>query len=676
VLRRLLQHIEHYSGAGIVYLFSDYPLASHWLLEELGQRLHNIRIVAVSNAHEHASWLTDPLFEPGVEDIPRTVFWLWLDDPDVKLDLPRDQVLARLNENRAALDRNEVFIVMVLPTRFQQRAAEVAPDLWSVRSASYEVPAWAPQASTRPPSAGMAEEADDNQISASGALPSAALQRRWEQQWDAWRRAPNQQHLSAELARQIASQYLAQHRLEQAERFASQALELSRYQLVHKGGDDPASLRDLSLSLSLMGNILLRGGHGERARHLFDESLRIERTLLDRLGEHQRTLNNLSVSLANLGDANRKLGHLEDAQTCYREALQIGERIVESDKPTVENSRGLSVLRARLGSIASALGDLDMARHEFARSLQLNERVVALEGANDRNLRDSIGLLLGIGNVDLSLGRLQEARTHFAQAVQVSRRLLESNGEDVQKLRDLSVVLERIGDLAHALQDLSGAQAAYGECLAIRRKLVELTESRPGSLRDLGASLGRVGMVARDRGDLDAASDAFEESLALSRTLTNLEGRTPTNLHHLTTALRDIGDIARAQGRLQEARQAYLDALGIEQELVGSGNAMQRDLGRFAYTLRKIGEISKEMGDTKAAWDALHESVRLGRAISENGSDPQLLGNLLHSLTELENFAQEAGQIDEAAKLHEEASTLLSRMEGLTGLRQAPINRK
>jgi tetratricopeptide (TPR) repeat protein len=80
---------------------------------------------------------------------------------------------------------------------------------------------------------------------------------------------------------------LAQNRLrdlEQARSAAAGALELSRV-LVERNGESPESLRDLSVSLNKVGEVLLRSGDLAPARRSYEESLEIRRRLLDVYGE-------------------------------------------------------------------------------------------------------------------------------------------------------------------------------------------------------------------------------------------------------------------------------------------------------------------------------------------------------------------------------------------------------
>lgn len=332
LLRRLRQHLRHHSGAGVVYLFSDYPLANQWLSAELDAHLRarsrRLQVLRPVSADAAPADILAPLLAAS-QAKPCMPYWLALGDPDPAWDHYRDQTLARLNENRAAIERGGVFVFLLLPTRFENRAAEVAPDLWSVRSASYVVAPWRPDAQDGEV-AEMVRTTDSAAQSGITGLPSAALVKRWEKQWQAWQR-DRTQLLSPLLARQLARQYLEHQRPRDAQPFAAQALEISHHRVnvvnalqdtlnsgVSSGelenvSTTPAmaldadlanqeSLRDLSISLDIVGMVARDLGQLEDAREAFQESLEISRRLVALTEDSRQSQRDLSVSMDDVGD--------------------------------------------------------------------------------------------------------------------------------------------------------------------------------------------------------------------------------------------------------------------------------------------------------------------------------------------------------------------------------------
>jgi tetratricopeptide (TPR) repeat protein len=658
LLRRIVQHFTHHSGAGIVYLFSDYSLANHWLLKTFLEQVPKDSVVTLSNINAGVDSFLTPLFSFNNSKTRSTVFWLFLDNPEIKVDYLRDQVLARLNENRAFLESNNLFVVLVLPSRFQQRTAEVAPDLWSVRSASYQVPSWVYLPSTEKNQTLLEKE-----ILSVSTLPSEALKQRWIQQWSAWKR-DHSKPLSPALGRQIANRYLDQHLPQEAEFFAAQALEVSRQQLHTYGKNDLATLSELSMSLSLMGNILLSSGYAERARDLFQESLNIDYTMVEKLGENHQTLRDLSVSLVNMGDVSREMRLLMDAQKFYQKSLEIDERLLELGNHSTQGLRDLSITLSKLGRTAYNLGDLEKARFELDRSLAIIDELTESSGISAQNLRDSIVLLTSIADVDLSAGRLKDARARLDRALRDAKQLVELGNRSSQTLRDLSVVLEKIGDVAYASDELDDAQQAYEECLEIRRELLDLTNARPRSLRDFSISLSRIGDIAFARGDLDTARKRFIESLETDRAIVALTGKTYAGLREIGISLNNIGRVANKQNHFQEAQENYEGSIDIYRELFNSLESTPDDRINLAITLYLFGQTCLKLKDTAKARNAFQESAQLSQTSGKIDANALAIAYL--SLEDLAEIAKNSGELEEAKRLHEESNKLARQMKGLT----------
>ena len=69
LLRRLRQQVRHHNGFGLVYLFSDYPLADRWLCSELEAHVRArsccMSILVPAQATEAPSAVLQPLLAPG-----------------------------------------------------------------------------------------------------------------------------------------------------------------------------------------------------------------------------------------------------------------------------------------------------------------------------------------------------------------------------------------------------------------------------------------------------------------------------------------------------------------------------------------------------------------------------------------------------------------------------------
>ncbi len=312
LLRRLRQQLHLQGGVRLIYLFSDYPLAHQWLQGELDAhlRMRSLHLLALQPgaATDQTSTLIQPLLASPLAGSPRA-FWLRVAEPAADWDDYRDRLLARLNESRAGLVRGQAFVVLVFPQAYQARAAIVAPDLWSIRVATFEAPAWAGAATGS--RAALLAVAPTTTATAETGVHGAALlpqMQRWKQQYQAWLKKPGQQ-LSPALAWQLVEQLLELQQGRMAQAIAGQALDISR-QLKTLTADAPQSLRDLSVSLDNVGNVARDLGQLQEARSAYRESLEISRQLKTLAADAPQSLRDLSFSLNKVGDEARVLGQL------------------------------------------------------------------------------------------------------------------------------------------------------------------------------------------------------------------------------------------------------------------------------------------------------------------------------------------------------------------------------
>ena len=388
LLRRLRQQLRHHSHMDVVYLFSDYELANQWLASELDAHLRarsmRLKVLRPASAGDLTTAVLESLLSPdkGMTGMP---CWLAMSDPHAEWDAYRDKVLARLNENRSVLGRNKAFIFLLLPAHFEARAAEIAPDLWSVRSATHVVPPW--RTGDEGGHANLTIKAPMAVITAQGhsepAPAEALVEQRWQKQWDQWSRDRSQQ-LSPILAWQLVEQLLERHQPARAQVFAAQALDISR-QLKTLTGDAPQCLRDLSVSLERVGDVVRDLGQLEEARSAYAESLEIRRERKTLTGDAPQSLRDLSVSLDKVGDVARDLGQLEEARSAYAESLAISRQLKTLTGDAPQSLRDLSVSLNNVGNVARDLGQLEEARTAYGEALDLAKRLRDVM-ASDREL--------------------------------------------------------------------------------------------------------------------------------------------------------------------------------------------------------------------------------------------------------------------------------------------------
>ena len=342
-------------------------------------------------------------------------------------------------------------------------------------------------------------------------------------------------------------------------RASEEALALTR-QLLQLLGDTPETLRDLSVSLILVGDVQEARGELQAASASFEESLALRRQLRQLLGDTPETLRDLSVSLNRVGDVQQARGELQAAATSFEESLALARQLRQLLGNTPEALRDLSVSLEHVGDIQRARGKLQAASASFEESLALARQLRQLLGDTPETLRDLSSSLIRVGEVQEARGKLQAASASFEESLALRRQLRQLLGDTPEALRDLSVSLERVGDVQQARGKLQAAAASFEESLALARQLRQLLGNTAEALRDLSVSLIRVGNVQQARGELQEASASFEEALSLIRRIRERLGDTPQVYEDISYALMKTATIRQALGDEQGAQAAMTEA--------------------------------------------------------------------------------------------------------------------
>ena len=238
---------------------------------------------------------------------------LWLDldgqPGDLLWDEKRAEFLHRLNERRASLVRAGTrAVVLALPHDWTKRAAEAAPDLWTIRQPTVFMGLAGGQRELVAATPGRSEAA----VSDVAQVPKTALTelplavQRWQQ---AVAENPLAQHSvwdgaqTAEAALQAGHTTLALEIARQTKALAAQA--------VAKRGSTPERLRDLSVSISKLGGVAEALGQLEEAKSAYAEGQALAQQLIGTYGESVGALDALAYHT-------HQLGQLTQARQLYQ----------------------------------------------------------------------------------------------------------------------------------------------------------------------------------------------------------------------------------------------------------------------------------------------------------------------------------------------------------------------
>ncbi|HDZ9286274.1 TPA: tetratricopeptide repeat protein, partial [Vibrio cholerae] len=298
---------------------------------------------------------------------------IWLDlteqDNDGIWDEFRAKTLATLNKRRSQLEKTiKSPLFIELPFACAAHIVTWAPDLWSVRQQTIELPAQFLLNNTQP-------VFDDNVYEQSSILSCAQLEGALSQARDLVEQ--RKQGRSAKEKRQYS---IALGRLgdllcevnQYAEAKTAYAQSLAIDQQLHTSlGDSPQVLRDLSVSFNKLGDIEQQLGDLHAAKAAYTQSLAIRQQLHSSLGDSPPVLRDLSVSFNKLGEIEQQLGDLHAAKAAYAQSLAICQQLHTSLGDSPQVLRDLSVSFSKLGEIEQQLGDLHAAKAAYAQSLAI-----------------------------------------------------------------------------------------------------------------------------------------------------------------------------------------------------------------------------------------------------------------------------------------------------------------
>ena len=250
------------------------------------------------------------------------------------------------------------------------------------------------------------------------------------------------------------------------------------------------------------------------ARDVAIKVLAIARRLLAEEETPER-LRDVSVTLSKIGNIEHDLGQYDKALVRYEESLAIDRRLL-AEEETPERLRDVSDSSYGVGRVAQSRGHYGEALARYEESLEIARRLLAEEETPPRLLDVSLSLD-GIGRIEEYRGQYDEALAWYEEALAIRRRLLAEEEASVQ-LRYVKLSLDDIGRIEEARGQYDEALARYEESLAITRRLLA-EEETPERLRDVSISLNGIGDIKKARGQYDEALAQYEELSTLGRQL-------------------------------------------------------------------------------------------------------------------------------------------------------------
>lgn len=362
--------------------------------------------------------------------------------------------------------------------------------------------------------------------------------------------------------------YRALNRLEDAQRFSEQGLEIRR-RLNQKRGI-AESLLELARTQQALGKL-------DEAAASYQESLALRKETGDKVGTGD--------TLLDLGNLHVERGDYNKALALYKESLDLQRE--------VGNQNYEALLLSNIGGIYFLQGNYDEALTQYQRSLTIRERL-GVPG-------DTADTLHNLAEAYERRGRYDQALERYLKALELRRQTGDKRNAALDRY-SMGAVFERQGRLGAALSSRKEALDAYKE-------LGERGSWLADMLGGYASSLIQVG-----RGD--EAVPLLNEADAVARSIKNDVLEAQILLYR--------GDLSYYGGRVAEARAHYEHALTIASKtqdphvlLLARLRVAQAAVaeGRGAAMLKTLEDI-EQRAQQQSLRDLVAESLVLrGRAL-------------------------------------------------------------
>ena len=492
------------TGFGLVYLFSDDALALNWLRERIQEEVLHTHHTQAHSLNTFQHWGTgepSQLFLDGTTANPRCLHWIALTANN------HAQWLGRLNEQRQRLIASDHLFVLTLPPSLALDTAGMAPDLWSVRSQTYQLRSQ--HFAHNPVTALHAEHTAYATGNTNSRTSDLSLNMdAWRRLFDSWSSKPEpRKRLSVRLGLQAQADATQLHQFDLARTIGQEVIEVSQVQ-----NDDLGRAN----ALQALGDLDSRLGLVNSARTLYTQAIALYEKEQDDWGR--------ANALQALGDLDTRLGQVDSARALYIQAMAL----FESEQSDLGRANTLQAL----GDLDSRLGHVDSARAFYTQAIALYDK--------EQNDLGRANALKALGDVDSRLGRIDSAHTLYTQAIT----LYEKEQHDLGRAN----ALRALGDLDSCLGQVDSARDLYTQAIALYEKERD----------DLGRAnaLQALGDVDRNLGQVGSARTLYTQAVALYEKV-----QAPAGLAYAWAELARLStplDAAMAEKSKAYARQSQL----------------------------------------------------------------------------------------------------------------------
>lgn len=420
--------------------------------------------------------------------------------------------------------------------------------------------------------------------------------------------------------------YRYQKQPEEALKLFDEALKINRTLALQ----DATYLPDVAETLNNRGNVLVEQNRFEEARKAYDEALTISRAL----GKKNTTYRpSVAMTLDNLGALHGKQGLIEEERAALDEALGFYRELSQLNP---------SIYLPRVAETLVKLGTNKLAQNPLEARKAFNEALVLYR------------------NID------RDDPHRYAQQIESTRNLMHyAFNRTVMSYRELAQINQDayLPNVATTLRDLrtflakenrmQEARETFDEELEAYRKLAEF--KRDTYLPKVAETLRELATFLREQDQTEDARKALDDSLQLYRELAQRDR--DKYLSSVAAIEYNLGTSLREQNRVDEARKAFDKALQSYRELARLG----LDRPVVAPRLFELGTLFREENRLEEARQTLAEALQTYQTLAkENASYRPKVAKIL---TDLGMIYRELKREDEALQAFHEALAVYRTIE-------------
>ncbi len=376
-------------------------------------------------------------------------------------------------------------------------------------------------------------------------------------------------------------------------------------------------LTDLELArrcqaLYQLGEVQVERGKLAAAKEIFDRSLELAESLVERKPDNGEFLMRLGECQFFVGQVHYEQNHYEAAESCWSDYKTTAEQLVSLDPTLAKYRAEVAYALTNLAALNQRRGNARFATTLFERVVETWREVARLAPEEPEWTKEIGDALSWLGSSLQSGSELARATQCFRDELDIRRELHDLQPDNLQWELLRSMAHAHLGDMLRLAGDLEAADRDFALAVEISRRLCAADPENADWNRNLAVHLASRarGFIARKR-DQDALACAEEAEQILEP----LCRRDPSNKEWRIQRARIwnvLGEVNLARGRIdgvvtlsKRATESLMHETGPQPEL---GETLSE-----AWLLR--GRATRGGDDQEQARTAVERSLEILNAI-------------------------------------------------------------